>query len=75
MTPIITKLANALIAAGYRHSDGRINTYAAEKAGICDSGWLCRVLSGQREPSIEAVDEVLGRIGCELTIRRKRKSS
>ena len=65
----IDQLAAALIAAGYG-KDGRVNTYAVEQAGVCESGRLSRILRGETVPSVSWVEEILGRIGRELVVRK-----
>jgi len=71
MSDITKQIADALIEAGFAKEDGTPNLYAAQQAGICESGKLSRILTGKHSPSIETVQGILDRIDHELTVRKK----
>ena len=73
---LATLITTALIRAGCRHRDGRLNTLAAEKLTGVDNRTIARIASAEVNPTFGTVEKILDAAGWEVRFvkRRQRKA-
>ena len=67
-------ITTALIRAGCRHRDGRLNTLAAEKLTGVDNRTIARIAAAEVNPTFDTVERILDAAGWEVRFVRRRKS-
>lgn len=73
-TGLAALITTALIRAGCRHRDGRLNTLAAEKLTGVDNRTIARIASAEVNPTFVTVEKILDAAGWEVRFVRRRKS-
>lgn len=71
---LATLIAAALIRAGCKKRDGRLNTLKAEKLTGVDNRTIGRIVAGEVSPTLDTVEKILDAAGWEIRfVPRRRK--
>lgn len=70
---LATLITTALIRAGCRHRDGRLNTLCAEKLTGVDNRTIARIAAGETNPTFDTVEKILSAAGWEVRFVRRRR--